>query len=178
MQDHYQVKFQNGTETVYGVVRCVNSSDMEVQTAAQRGCCIVDHAVLPVAYEVAEDRLIDIPLACGDYDPATDRFTGCDEYNTYVQAQRDQVRQQQEVLPEGLVPGKMFRLGVGDGYAYYVVTRVGKTKTRVEWRGFCMDRWQDYHFGLGGSFPTEDVERYVRLEDSRRQLWRKHKLAA
>jgi hypothetical protein len=60
-------------------------------------------------------------------------------------------------------PGALFSVGVGDGSADYVVTKVTKTKAHVEWVGICGDDYYDHHFGGGGVFPLADVQRYCRV---------------
>ena len=63
-------------------------------------------------------------------------------------------------------PGKLFSVGVGDGCAFYVVTRVTKKTATVEWRGYHMDRWYDQVLGGGGTFPIDCIEPLVRWADS------------
>jgi hypothetical protein len=60
-------------------------------------------------------------------------------------------------------PGALFSIGVADGSANYVVTKVTKTKAHVDWVGIGADDYYDHHFGGGGVFPINDVKRYCRV---------------
>lgn len=59
--------------------------------------------------------------------------------------------------------GAKFSIGVADGSANYVVTKVNKKTCVVAWRGFGADDYYDHHFGGGGTFPIADVSRYCRF---------------
>jgi len=62
---------------------------------------------------------------------------------------------------EGVVKDKLFSTHVGDGSAFYVVTKVSKRSVRIEWRNFSPDSWVDQTFGYGGAFPISCVEGHV-----------------
>lgn len=162
----YRVKFPWGNKTKYGIVENYHP---ESKQAAKEGCVIVADAVTPDVYKVHESDLTDIPH--GKWDPSNP-----DEYDKYVQDAFDAAQKLNdrvcEETPEGEVAkGMMFSIGVGDGAAYYVVTKVHKVNCQVEWRGFCMDRWTDHHFGWGGKFPVDDVARYVGFNRGMRKLF-------
>jgi hypothetical protein len=53
-----------------------------------------------------------------------------------------------------LAPGSLFSVGVADGQAWYRVTKVGRTSTRIAWRGYGCDSYTDTVLGWGGSLPT------------------------
>jgi hypothetical protein len=55
---------------------------------------------------------------------------------------------------------------VGDGYAFYLVTKVNPRTCDVEWRGFSPDRWTDQVLGYGGRFPRERIEPLVARESA------------
>lgn len=156
--DHYQVKFEREDQTIFGICETYHE---DAKSAAARGEVIVSDAVLPVQYEVREDQIVDIPIELGRCNRKTDEYEGGDEYRNYVAAQFKIAKQLSDSLPGGVQVGALFGVGVADGIAWYVVTKVGKRTCRVEWRGFCIDRYYDHHFGSGGSFPIAEVARYV-----------------
>lgn len=146
--DHDQVKFNQNGKTIYGIV---DEFAKEAEAAASRGNVIVEDAILPKRYEVPESALIDIEFG---FDPD-------DEYRQYVREQQERAQEQSDRI-DGLGVGRLFHVGVGDGYASYVVLKVNKKTVKIEWRGFSMDRWVDQRFGYGGTFPRDMVEIYCR----------------
>lgn len=67
-----------------------------------------------------------------------------------------------DTLPKGLVPGKIFQIGVADGYAYYEVVKVNKKTVKIKWKkDLCCDEYQYYGWGVGGSFPISLIEPLV-----------------
>ena len=67
-----------------------------------------------------------------------------------------------------------FRIGVADGYAYYEVEKVFKTRVRLKWRkDLCLDGYSDHHFCGGGSFSRADVERYISYEEGMAKIFSK-----
>jgi len=169
----YKVKFRGGGGRMYyGVVR---SYGAEADEHKARGLAIVDDAVLPVAYSVAEADLVDVESEFGRFDHKNDRLVGGDEI---VRARADAfevARKLAATAPDDgkLRVGDLFQIGVADGYAWYVVTKVNKKTCRVEWRHFGGDGYQDHHFGLGGSFPIQDVSRYTEGFKKRERFWAK-----
>lgn len=155
MKDHYQVKFQRlgGKDFHYGVVE--QYSD-EAKKAAKSGMCIVNDAVLPVDYLVPEKILIDLPL----------KLHGDREYDQYVQKAQEEAWKANDALKTFGV-NALFSIGVADGSASYVVTQIKGSRCKVEWRGFCMDRYYDHHFCGGGWFPVAEVKRYWRPSSER-----------
>jgi hypothetical protein len=156
--DHYQVKFQSRGKTTFGICEAYGE---EAVAARARGEVIVSDAVLPVRYRVREMEIVDIPLEVGRYDFKSDEYEGADEFHQHLAAECRKAKALSDGLPAGVQVGKLFGLGVADGTAWYVVTRVSKRTCRIEWRGFCLDRYYDHHFGAGGSFATSDVARYL-----------------
>lgn len=171
----YQVKFQRNGKTIFGIVRYASSSDKDVQAAKARGEVIVDDAVYPVSYSVKESDLTDIKSEFGSFDPKTREFVGGDELRQHVQAELKKAVEANEAVTDGVGVGSMFRVGVADGYASYVVTKVNKKTCKVEWRGFGADRYTDHHFGYGGTFKLDDVARYVEGERTMNRIFSKKK---
>jgi len=81
-------------------------------------------------------------------------------------------------LGEGISVGKVFRVGVADGYSYYEITRVNKKTVRVKW---VSNKWLNgdgYHspiLGDGGSFQTHIIDRLVDMADSNLRWYLKAK---
>jgi len=132
-------------ETRYGIFREAEKGERR----PRKGFVFVDDAILPKCFEVSETLIVDLPPDFGG------------EYDKYVEAEWKKAEAHSKRLPKGLRPGKLFAVGVADGYAYYVVTRVTKRTVTVEWRGFHLDRWTDQVLGWGGSFPLSAIEPLV-----------------
>lgn len=122
---------------------------------------IVEDAITPAQHVISVDALVPIPAT---HNPA-------DEYTNFVEEQFQIAKIRSDSLPSGLHVGKMFRVPRGDGYAYYVVTKVNKKTVHIEWRGYCLDRWVDDRFGYGGREKHEHVEMFVNREDGLRRLF-------
>ena len=178
MRDRYQVKFvvPGTSETRLGIVEQYSE---EAKRYAQQGKLVIADAILPKVYAVADNSdVIDIPLG-GFKDAVWDEElkmrVPTDEYHQFVYGAMKEALRLSDSLPEGLQVGKLFGIGVGDGTAWYVITEIGKRNCRVEWRGFCLDRWTDHHFGWGGSFPKKDIERYVARAEGLAKIFGKKK---
>jgi len=90
-----------------------------------------------------------------DYSRIEDWKEQCQAFNFYFSAEMKKSKES----GEGLQKGKIFEIGVADGYAYYEVTKVYKTKVHIKCRlDLCPDKWTAYPFGEGGSFPRYMVE--------------------
>lgn len=155
-----QVKFVRAGVTFYGEAE---EYSPEAKEAAKKGMVIVSDAVLPKRYMVAKGDLTEIPF--GNYEKLpTGGFGFNDELNQFVEAAFKKAQEISDSHPDDgvLRVGDLFSIGVADGSAWYVVTKVNKKTCDVEWRAFCPDRWTDHHFGYGGRFPVADVSRYVR----------------
>jgi len=149
MDRHYRVRYHDKGlgSTTYGVVEAYGA---EAEKHAKQGNLVVSHAIYPTRVLVKETSVVDIPLTFGG------------EYDAYVTLMADL----HEVIEgrlgrEKLQPGHLFAMGVGDGAAHYVVTKVRQATCTVEWRGFNGDRYVDRVFGWGGSFRRRDVEPLV-----------------
>jgi hypothetical protein len=159
--DHYQVKIKSPSGMIYGTVRPYPSDEEKKQIP--EGCVIVDDAILPKSYYIPEKELIDIPL-----------HPHPSEYDQYVDGVSDNANDVSDTLGKGVKVDKLFRIGVADGYAYYVITQVNKKTCSVEWRGYYnMDRYIDHYFGWGRTVPLKDVERYVGYGDALKVIFGK-----
>ena len=150
----YQVKWMQGTTPYYGIY--VDPQYEKRQPVHNHS--FVDDAVLPVRYEIETSRLEDI-------EPAYEN-----EFAQYVKRRYELDRKRSDEA--ATMKHKLFSIPVGDGLAYYMITRVHGVSIRVEWRGYNLDRWQCPVLGRGGKFPRERIEAIVRREDAMNALSR------
>lgn len=156
-----QVKWTNAEgQTFYGMVAYPEERDGD--------SILVHDIVLPVSDWVPEKDLVEIPFNFGTYDRTTGDFIDCDEYMTKRNEFLKEAQKTSDELEEFGV-GAMFRIQIADGYAYYVVTRVGRENCDVEWRGYCPDNWYDQILGVGATMP---IDRIKPLWDRERALKR------
>lgn len=148
----------------YGIVEAFHE---DAKKEAARGRTIVADLVRPTLHSVRNSDVVDIPH--GDYsgskwDEVLGLHWGSGEAEDYRTLARLAARIKERGLPNDgkLHVGHQFSVGVGDGFASYVVTSIKGRTCQVEWRGWCGDRWTDHHFGWGGKFPVAEVTRYVR----------------
>jgi hypothetical protein len=156
--DLYQVKWFAGIWR-YGVVDRWSAESIRYYEDDRR--VIVNDALTPAQHVINVDALV----------PVEHTYSAANEYEQYVEAQYQIAREHSDRLPDGVQRGKLFRVPKGDGYAYYVVTKVNKKTVDIEWRGYCLDRWVDDRFGYGGREKRETVELFVRREDGRRRIF-------
>jgi hypothetical protein len=130
----YWVKFSIAKNINYG--RMVTDYDKKVYKVA-RGHVPVEDAIFPVYHQVKKKDL---------------QECSCEEYSAHIGKELNKVLKASKNLPKRqIVPGKLFRIVVGDGFAWYIVTKVhqGKKTCDVEHRGFSLDEWYDHYFGSG-----------------------------
>lgn len=153
MSSRYQVKFVKDNKTIYGIVE---SSD------EKKGEFVVADAVFPISYRIRDTDLVDIPI--GKFGPMPDGSMGFnDDYHYYVAEELAKAEALNARLKKpGAVVGKLFTVGVGDGYAWYVIIKVNKRTCKIEWRGFSGDRYVDQRYGYIKTVPTEDLLPFLR----------------
>lgn len=157
--DIYYVKwFQNGTWK-YGVVDRFSPASIQYYEDGQQ--VIVDDAVTLDRYVLNVDALTDIRPT----------FNPLDEYHDFLETERAKATTLSRSLPDGVHVGKLFTVPMGDGYAYYVVTKVNKKTVDIEWRGYSADRWIDFRFGAGGREKREIIESLICREDGLRRIF-------
>lgn len=167
MHDHYQVKWttRDGVAHYGYVYPTYDWTPTNERPPA--GKLFVNDAVLPVLHIVAEQDIVDIPLD----------HTSESEIEKHVEAEFKKAETASALLGNTFAPGKLFSLGVADGSAYYVVTKVNKKTVKVEWRGFGgADRYTDQLLGWGGTFPRPSIEQQVRRYDGLRSLFSRKNL--
>lgn len=157
--DLYQVKwFQNGCWH-YGIVDRWSPASIQYYEDGQQ--VLINDAITAYQHLINVDALTEIPAT---YNPP-------DEYARYVENAYLIAKGISDSLPDGVQKGKLFRVPKGDGYAWYVVTKVNKKTVDIEWRGYCLDCWVDDRFGYGGREKRETIEMFVRREDGARRLF-------
>jgi len=132
----------------------------------------VNDVLFPVYHEVKESQLTVIPR--GPWDPKI--MDHNDELGRYMHDAFEQAKKDAEAAGEFGV-GSLFAIGVADGQAWYVVTKVNKKTCDVEWRGFGADRYTDHFFGWGRKkVPIEDVKPYTKRFSGLNKLFGKKAL--
>lgn len=156
--DLYQVKWFAGFWR-YGIVDRWGAESIRYYEEERN--VIVHDAIICAHHLISVDALVPINAT---YNPA-------DEYTAFVEEQFQIAKGRSDSLPDGLHPGKLFRVPKGDGYAWYVVTKVNKKTVDIEWRGYSLDRWVDDRFGYGGREKRETIEMFVQREDGAKRLF-------
>jgi len=155
----YQVKWTQNGKVCYGI-----HEQYGVHKSKREGYATVSDAILGTLHELPIESLTEIQCS---WDPP-------DEFQQFVESEYQKAVKLSDSL-SGLQPGKLFSVGVADGCAYYVVTKVNKRSVKVEWRGFQGDRYTDQVLGYGGSFPRDTIERIVLAEEGMREIFAKER---
>jgi hypothetical protein len=141
--DFYQVKFSRlPGYVIYGVV---DRFSLEARKKyKEQKTLLVSDAILPKRYWILESKVTPIHDS---------------EYPEHVQAEYLKAHKLSDSV-KGFGIGKLFSIGVADGLAYYVVTKLDSEKglALVEWRGFCLDRYTDHWLGWGEWVPISKVK--------------------
>jgi hypothetical protein len=141
---------------------------------AKPGNVFIDDAVLPFRVEVLDDdNVVDIPhsLTSKTDFPVYDRDTGLlvsggNDFDRFVSNAYTQAQAASKAAGKGVAVNKLFSIGVADGKAVYVVTKIRGDRVTVEWRGFGGgDRYTDHYFGYGKTVSKADVAKYIRGEE-------------
>lgn len=144
----YRVKWTDANGVVhYGDVEYYGDTEA-AQRRWDRGLVRVNDAVLPVYNDIPHRLVTEVP-----YGPIER-----DEYYRYIEDELEKAQRLSDSVGPGCAVGKLISVGVADGSAWYVITKVNKTTVKIEWRGFCPDHWYDQVLGGGGSFPKRVIE--------------------
>jgi len=81
------------------------------------------------------------------------------EWEKEQTALENEMMEAQKSLPMGICIGKLCRFGVADGYAMYLITKIGKRITKLEHIPFG-DGYRYGGIGRDGSILTECVNPY------------------
>ena len=130
-----------------------------------KGTAVVEDAILPVVHHVPEHMLSDVPLDFDDNSP----------FNKHINDAYEEANKTSLSLGGKFGVGAMFHVCVGDGKAFYVVTKVKGTKCDVEWRGYGGgDRYTDRWLGWGRrNLPSADIRREFKGCDGLDRLFMK-----
>jgi hypothetical protein len=169
MSFRYHVKSEYKGKPVFGVV---DSYSDDAKRYAEQGILVVVDAVYPKSYAVPEASVVDIPYSLPKFKPGTFDIDPQDDYERYIEKERKQHEERARAAPEGLHVHKLFSIGVADGQAWYVVTKVNKKTVKVEWRGFGGgDRYTDHWLGWGGTFDRAKIEQMVLRNEALEKLF-------
>lgn len=158
--DYYQVKWTDRGITMYGI--CDKYSEEAQEHYAATGRVLINDAILPVKHSVALADLTEIKCTFEN-----------NEYYDFIDAEYQKAQEFSDNLPDGVVKGKLFKTPRGDGYAWYMVTKVNKKTAHIEWRGYSADRWFDLVLGAGGKFDIDIIAAMVRPVDGLRAIFKK-----
>lgn len=155
---HRECKFTdpNTKRVVYGLIQ-----EYDEDAKIAEGNYLIEEAVTGKPYVVPQKEVTTIPM--GEFVGGDALFD--DEFHRYMADEQKKAQDFSDNLPNDgkLHPGALFTVGVGDGYAWYVVKKVNRTTCEIEWRGFSGDRWMDCRrFGWGGKFPIKEIQPYCR----------------
>lgn len=132
----------------YGTVRSAGLS-AEAKKADERGEYIIEDYILPLAVTVPKSKVQEV---------------GWDELYSEVEAwmQADEAEARKiadaNLDKDEICVGDIFHVGVADGTATYVVTKVNKNTVKVEWRGWGnFDQYVADFIGHGGTLRKDQV---------------------
>lgn len=152
--DLYQIKYReigadDKSDWKYGIV---DQYSDEANKCWGKRILLVEDAITPDIWRISLKDWEVVAIE-SDYPNEYDKFVDSSFKLAY--------RQSQEAAKEGTLPYRMIRMGVGDGYAFYVVTKENAKTCNIEWRGFSADRWVDRALGYGGVFPKKMIKNLV-----------------
>jgi hypothetical protein len=162
MPDYGRIKFRlKGSKGEYRYGEHDTYSD-DVKKEWAKGYIIVEDAITPQAHalKVSDCEIVKIPY--GNWDN--------DEYWNHLDEELKKAQEKSEAVKNGYV-GKLFSLGVADGCAYYVVIKETARKVKVEWRGFCPDRYVDQILGYGGTFDKNVIVPHIERQEAMAKLF-------
>jgi len=160
---HYQVKVLVSGSQFYGLCLGDTCWSGDGSKKAKPGYVWVEEAITGSVVQVPEAMLVDIPLDTDfNYDRKTGRYLGDNEFEKFLDGRQADAEKIDKEAGAGIKVGRLFYTPVGDGSSCYVVTKVGKRNSTIEWRPFGgADRWVDRTFGYGGSVPNKMIEPYL-----------------
>ncbi len=153
----YEVRYERNGEVRYGVVEDYTD---EAEKAIKQGKYLVSDCILPGGFILPQAACT--PIKWDDKGK-----------EAWEKASYEAAMEQCNSLPDNhLCVGHIFSIGVADGAATYLVTKVTKKWATVEWRGWHNgDRYTDHYFGWSRRCPIRDVWEYVRSELSMRKIF-------
>lgn len=166
----FDCRFKFAGQDYYGHVEEYHE---EAKRWKAQGKIVVSDAITGQTFAIPKEDAVDIPFDWKNrkYFEDDQIMWGGSEHDDFLELVRLTHDLQEAKLRKSLggkkklSPGHQFQIGVGDGYACYVVVSVHGKRAKVSWRGFCADHYYDHHFRGGGSFDAKDVARYVHFGD-------------
>ena len=152
--DLYQVKFRikGKKRWIYGIVSTFGKRAESLWNDFKM--IEVEDVILPKVYHFKYDDAEIIPIAF-DYPCETSK---------YVDEQLKKAEKKSKAIKTGL-KGKLFHVNIADGFAYYLITEEKESTVKIEWRGFCMDRYYDQYFQSGGEFSKERISSIIEMDE-------------
>ena len=109
--------------------------------------------------------LEDQPFSFGKDDPETHMPIDT-EYDRYINDAYKEALKAHKKLGKGIKVGKLCFVGVADGYASYVITKVNAKTCKVQWRAFAGgDDYVDQRWGYERTVPHDEANMYMREDD-------------
>lgn len=148
--------------------------DNDVVKLWEDGYVCLNHAITPERISILRESFEKILSSCKRYNYS---FDGPDSWPK----KEDEIFEEMEKISEKisasgiLKPGYMFRIGVADGCAYYVVTKVNKKSVHVELRTF-YDAYHDNFLGAGRKISMTDFENCYALQFNKPPLFKLKRL--
>jgi hypothetical protein len=106
---------------------------------------------IKLSKEATEDK------EAGNWDSITEKMDKQDKMMTELTAM---------ARAKKTLVGRIIKFSVADGYAIYVITKMGPTSVKLTWIDYC-DGYCDRHYGeRGGSMKIQDAMSYTRFEDT------------
>jgi hypothetical protein len=109
----------------------------------------------------SESELTKIEIRTGTDENGFAAFV--DEYNQHID---NEFKKATENAPSTFGVGSLFSTVVGDGRAFYVVTKVNKKTCEIEWRNYGADNYVDQILGYGGKFDIERIQPLVNFQNN------------
>lgn len=108
-----------------------------------------------------ESELTKITIETGTDEKGYAAFV--DEYNQHIDNEFNNARKN---APQTFGVGSLFNTHVGDGQAWYIVTKVNKKTCDIEWRNFGFDQYVDRVLGYGGRFDIARIQPLVNFQNN------------
>lgn len=160
----FEVSFQHNGETRYGRVE---KYDDDFERYFDNGHYLVTDNLLPKAWVVPISDCKEHSINYSDWQN--------DPMNKWVEADYEEAKKLAAKNPgHQLCKNDMFSMGVADGSAHYLVTKVNKKTVDIEWRGWGGgDCYTDRILGWGGRFSRDIIEPLVIQGKRMAEIWAK-----
>jgi hypothetical protein len=123
----------------------------DVKAEWEKGNVILNHKITPTSLVMPVPMFVQYLKRCKKYE----FLKFLDEIERDIEKGMREISDKIEATGK-LSPGFVFTVGVADGYATYVVTKVNKKSVHVELRKFC-DGYSDGYLGCGRKLSMDDL---------------------